>query len=144
MSYYFSAGAGRLQGVVDGALLSFWFPLRGMMKTFLLKKVATEDGSFCSYKFSGYGNVAEAWKEALEIPNVEGKIEELYAELLPFYQLLHGYVRSRMIKSKHPSIPFEAIFPFEDIRLTHSKKKFTCSHRSILPSIPFVLLLLLH
>ena len=97
------------------------------MKTFLLKKVATEDGSFCSYKFSGYGNVAEAWKEALEIPDVERKIEELYAELLPFYRLLHGYVRGRMIKSKqHPSIPFEPIFPFE------AKNVFsTCFYHSI-------------
>ena len=47
----------------------------------------------------GYGSVADAWKEALEISNVERKIEELYAELLPFYQLLHGYVRSGLIKS---------------------------------------------
>jgi len=45
---------------------------------------------------NGYGSVADAWKEALEISNVERKIEELYAELLPFYQLLHGYVRHRL------------------------------------------------
>ena len=69
---------------------------------------------FFLYNILGYGSVADAWKEALEISNVERKIEELYAELLPFYQLLHGYVRSGLIKSyqHHPSIPFEAIFAF--------------------------------
>ena len=56
---------------------------------------------FSSLKISGYNNVAEAWKEALEIPDVERKIEELYAELLPFYKLLHGYVRSRMTRANH-------------------------------------------
>ena len=54
---------------------------------------------FFLYNILGYGSVADAWKEALEISNVERKIEELYAELLPFYQLLHGYVRSGLIKS---------------------------------------------
>ena len=106
------------------------------MITSLQKKVATEGDRFSFQKFSGYGNVAEAWKEALEIPDVERKIEELYAELLPFYRLLHGYVRGRMIKSKqHPSIPFEPIFPFE-------AKKFILY---LLFSFHlFVLLLLLH
>ena len=71
------------------------FPLTSIRK--LTKKL--QRMMFFFHKILGYGSVADAWKEALEIPYVERKIEELYAELLPFYQLLHGYVRSGLIKS---------------------------------------------
>lgn len=47
---------------------------------------------------NGYENVADTWMEVHDMPNVQGEVERLYDEILPFYQKLHAWVRFRLLK----------------------------------------------
>lgn len=39
---------------------------------------------------AGYGDIGDAWREQLDIPDIGEKIAELHGAILPFYRLLHG------------------------------------------------------
>ena len=56
--------------------------------------------------------MSDAWKEQLDVHMIEERTKEMYEDILPFYKMLHGFVRHRLNKfygdehvSKYGPIP---------------------------------------
>lgn len=41
----------------------------------------------------GYNDIGEAWREELEMLNLEDEVTNLYKEIQPLYMMLHAVVR---------------------------------------------------
>lgn len=41
--------------------------------------------------------MGEAWREELDIKNLENPVENLYDEIKPLYQMLHAVVRHKLL-----------------------------------------------
>ncbi|XP_075217767.1 angiotensin-converting enzyme-like [Lycorma delicatula] len=47
-------------------------------------------------KNNGYKEIGECWREELETPNLKHVVEQLYHDVLPFFTLLHAFVRHKL------------------------------------------------
>ncbi|CAK8671725.1 unnamed protein product [Clavelina lepadiformis] len=45
---------------------------------------------------NGYDDMGAFWRSAYETPNIEAQFEEIWQEMLPFYQQLHAYARRQL------------------------------------------------
>ncbi|XP_066598720.1 angiotensin-converting enzyme-like isoform X2 [Prorops nasuta] len=47
---------------------------------------------------NGYEDVGESWREALDLPDLESFVDNIYEKIKPLYRLLHGVLRFRLAK----------------------------------------------
>lgn len=56
--------------------------------------------------FLGYADIGSVWKEEADLANLEPTIDSLMQQIKPFYELLHGVMRTVLWKQIHKFEPF--------------------------------------
>ncbi|VDP14489.1 unnamed protein product [Soboliphyme baturini] len=54
-------------------------------------------------KKGNYSNMGEWWRSSYEDPDFETQLENLWAEVLPFYEELHSYIRRNLMEKIYPN-----------------------------------------